>query len=115
MNRGFGLPLMLVALAVGGALFAMQGTSNGPGSSSLAQQETQALDAASSVAFAQVEPVLQADHAQSGTYVGAELPLGSGVTLADATAVSYCIEAALDGTMMHKAGPNGPVSAGACP
>ena len=38
----------------------------------------------------------------------------SGVTVAQATATSYCLETNLSGTLMHEAGPGGSPSAGHC-
>ena len=86
MTRSVGLVLVLISLAVVGGLFAMQTKSQGPTAPAVTQEEAQALAAAASETFAQVDQVLQADYLQSGTYVGAQLPVGSGVTLATATA-----------------------------
>jgi hypothetical protein len=77
--------LVLISLAVVGAMFAMQNKSQGPISAAVTQAESQAIAAAASTSFAQVDQVLQADYAQAGTYVGAPLPVGSGVTLAQAS------------------------------
>jgi hypothetical protein len=107
--------LFLVSLAVVGALFAMQNKSQGPTSAAAKQDEAQALVAASAQTFAQVDQVLQADYAQDGTYVGAQLPVGSGVTLVQATATSYCLESNIGGTLVHENGPpGGSPAAGAC-
>ena len=114
MTRGVGLVLFLVSLAVIGGLFALQSKSQGPAAAAVTQEESQAIAAAASTSFAQVTEVLQADDAQSGTYVGAQLPPGSGVTLAQATATSYCLETNLTGTLVHESGPGGSPAAGAC-
>ena len=58
--------------------------------------------------------MLRADYAQAGTYVGAQLPIGSGVTVAQATATSYCLETNLTGTLLHENGPGGSPGASAC-
>jgi hypothetical protein len=58
--------------------------------------------------------VLQVAASQSGTYAGAELPVGSGVTLARATASSYCLEASLNGTPVYENGPGGAPAVGHC-
>jgi hypothetical protein len=42
------------------------------------------------------------------------LPVGSGVTLARATAASYCLEANLDGTPVYENGPGGTPAVGHC-
>ena len=105
---------MLISLAIVGGLFAMQNKSQGPTAAAVTQDESQALATAASQTFAQVDQVLQADYAQAGTYVGAQLPIGSGVTVAQATATSYCLETNLNGTLVHENGPAGSPGAGAC-
>ncbi len=106
--------LFLISLAVVGGLFAMQSKSQGPTAVAVTQDEAQALATAASETFAQVDQVLQADYTQAGTYVGAQLPVGSGVTVAQATATSYCLETSMAGTLMHENGPGGSPAAGAC-
>jgi hypothetical protein len=106
--------LVLISLAVVGALTMMQNKSQGPTSAAVTQDESLALTTAASVSFSQVSQVLQADYAQAGTYVGAQLPLGSGVTLAQATGTSYCLEVNLNGTLEHEVGPGGTPAAGPC-
>jgi hypothetical protein len=106
--------LFLASLAIVGALFAMQNKSQGPTSAAVTQDEARAVAAASAQTFAQVDQVLQADVAQDGTYVGAQLPVSSGVTLVQATATTYCLEANVDGTLVHETGPGGSPAPGAC-
>ena len=114
MTRGLGLILLLASLAIVGGLFALQSKSQGPTAPAVTQAESQALVAASAQTFAQVDEVLQADYAQAGTYVGAQLPVGAGITLAQATATSYCLETTLSETLVHESGPGGSPPAGAC-
>ena len=114
MTRGLGLVLMLISLAVVGGLFAMQTKSQGPTAPAVTQDEAQALVTATSETFAQVAQVLQADYLQAGTFVGSQLPVGSGVTLAQATATSYCLETSVTGTVVHENGPGGSPAAGPC-
>lgn len=106
--------LVLLSLAVVGGLVAMQNKAQGPTSAAVTQDESQALAAAASVNFSQVDQVLQADYAQDGTYVGAQLPVGSGVTVAKATQTSYCLETNVSGTLVHENGPGGSPAAGPC-
>jgi hypothetical protein len=106
--------LVLISLAVVGGLFAMQTKSQGPSAAAVTQAETQALAAAASETFAQVDQVLQADYMQAGTYVGAQLPIGSGITVSRATATSYCLETSVNGTLVHEDGPGGSPAVGAC-
>jgi hypothetical protein len=106
--------LVLLSLAVVGGLVAMQNKAQGPTSAAVTQDEAQALAAAASMNFSQVEQVLQADYAQDGTYVGAQLPVGSGVTVAKATQTSYCLVTNVSGTLVHENGPGGSPVAGPC-
>jgi len=114
VTRGVGLLLVLISLAVVGGLFAMQSKSQGPAAAALTQDESQALATAALANFSQVDQALQADYAQASTYVGAQLPLGSGVTLARATGTSYCLETNVNGTLMHEDGPGGSPAGGRC-
>jgi hypothetical protein len=106
--------LALISLAVVGGLLAMQSKSQGPTAAAVTQAESQALATAASTSFSQVGQVLQANYAQAGTYVGAQLPLGSGVTVAQATDTSYCLETNVNGTIVHEVGPGGSPAAGRC-
>jgi hypothetical protein len=106
--------LVLLSLAVVGGLVAMQNKAQGPTSASVTQDEAQALAAAASMNFSQVDQVLQADYAQDGTYVGAQLPVGSAVALVRATQTSYCLETNVNGTLVHENGPGGSPAAGPC-
>ena len=92
----------------------MQSKTQGPAAAAVTHDESQALVTAASVNFSQVDQVLQADYAEAGTYVGAQVPLGSGVTVAQATATSYCLETNLNGTFVHEAGPGSSPVAGRC-
>lgn len=114
VTRGVGLLFVLISLAVVGGLVAMQSKTQGPTAAAVTQDESQALSAAASTSFSQVAQVLQADYAQDGTYVGAQLPVGSGVSVAQATATSYCLEANVSGTLLHESGPGGSPAAGVC-
>jgi hypothetical protein len=105
---------VLLSLAVVGGLVAMQSKTQGPTAPAVTQAESQALVAATSQTFAQVAEALQADYLQAGTYVGAELPVGSGVTLVQATAATYCLETNVSGTLVHEDGPSGTPVAGPC-
>jgi hypothetical protein len=106
--------LVLISLAVVGGLFAMQSKTQGPTAAAVTQDESQAIAAAAATGFSQVDQVLQADYVQSGTYAGAQLPVGSGVTVAQATATSYCLEMNVNGTLVHESGPGGAPVVGPC-
>ena len=114
MTRGIGLLLALISLAVVGGLMAMQSKTQGPTAPAVTQAEQQALAVASTAAFQPVAQILAVDYAQSGTYVGAQLPLGTGVTLAQATSTSYCLQMSVNGTPVHESGPGGSPASGPC-
>lgn len=114
MTRGLGLVLLVISLAVVGGLFALQSKSQGPTAAAVTQQEAQAVDAAAATNFAQVDQVLQADFAQDGTYVGAQLPVGSEVTVVNATQTGYCLQMSVNGALVHENGPGGSPAAGTC-
>lgn len=114
VTRALGAIVVLLGLAVGAWFFALQSKSEGPTAPAVTQAEAQAVAAAASSNFAQVAQALQGAYAQSGTYVGAQLPAGSGVTLAQATTSSYCLETTLNGILVHEDGPGGAPALGAC-
>ena len=114
MTRALGLLLVLISLAIGGVVMAAQSKSQGPTSGAVSQVESQAVATAASAVFSPVDQVLQVDAAQTGTYVGAQLPAGSGVTITQASTRSYCLDANLNGTLVHENGPGGSPAAGHC-
>ena len=114
MTRGLGLIGAVISLAIAGVLFTMQGKSQGPSSVAARAAETQAMATASKAIFSPVDQILQVDQAQTGTYAGAQIPLGSGVALEGATTVSYCLQASVTGTMFHESGPGGSPTPGPC-
>jgi hypothetical protein len=114
MTRAIGLLLVVISIAIGGGVTAMQSKTQGPTSAAVDHAESQAVATAASAVFAPVDQALQVAVSQTGTYVGAELPVGAGVTLARATAASYCLEANLSGTEVHEYGPGGSPAAGHC-
>ena len=114
MTRGIGLILALVSLATVWVLMTTQGKSDGPTSTAVTQAESQAVATAAASVFQPVDQMLQVDEAQTGTYVGAELPVGSGVTLVRATPTSYCLAANLSGTPVYENGPGGSPAVGHC-
>jgi len=108
------LVLALISLAIVGGLMAMQSKNQGPTSATANQAESQAVATAASAVFQPVDQVLQVDAAQTGTYAGAQLPAGTGVTLTQASTTSYCLEANLSGTLVHEYGPGGSPAVGRC-
>lgn len=114
MSRSFGLVLLLVTLAIGGVLFAMQSRSEGPTSPAVTQAETQAIQESAGVNFQAADQVMQAALAENGTYAGAVLPPGSGVVLASATTTSYCLQAGVGTALEHEVGPGGSAQPGPC-
>lgn len=114
MGRVLGLPLLLVALAVGGYVFVQHSRSNGPTAPAITQMETQASAAVAGANFSAVAEVLQGWYAQNGTYAGATVPPGSGVILARADDSGYCLQSADGATDEHELGPGGQVQPGPC-
>jgi hypothetical protein len=114
VGRTLGIPLTLVTLLAGAFLFVQQSKTVGPASTTAAQAETQAVQEGGAANFLQVQQVLQAYYAENGTYVGATLPPGSGVTLAAATGSSYCLETSVQGAVSHETGPGGQPAPGPC-
>ena len=106
--------LALCTLAIVGALVSREGKTLGPTSTAVTNAESQAVATASAAVFQPVDQVLQVDEAQTGTYVGAQLPAGTGVTVAQASTTAYCLEANLSGTVVHEYGPGGTPATGVC-
>jgi hypothetical protein len=117
MTRTLGLPLLLVSLLIGGYLFTQQTKSTGPTSDVVTQAETQAQAFSAGTNFQAIVPLMDAAFASNGTYAGAELPVGSGVTLVRADATSYCLQSQGTGdppAVMHETGPHGTVQPDPC-
>jgi hypothetical protein len=115
MARTVGLPLVLVTLLIGGYLFTQSSKTTGPTSDVVTQAETQAQQFTAATNFQPIVPLMDAAFQANGTYAGADLPLGSGVTLVRADATAYCLQSTGDPTaVMHEAGPNGTVQPGPC-
>jgi hypothetical protein len=114
MTRTLGLPLLLVTLLIGGYLFMAQSKSEGPTSDVVTRAETQAEVSAATANFQAGDTALQAWYAANGTYAGAELPLGSGLTLVRADTTSYCLQTTVGTAVEHEAGPNGAAQPGPC-
>ena len=110
MSRSFGLPLLILTLAIGGFLFVKQSQTVGPTSSVAQQAETQAAAAASATDFAAALPDLQAWFADHGTYVGVTLPPVYGIAVVRADATSFCLQSGAE----HQVGPVGPAQPGPC-
>jgi hypothetical protein len=110
MVRVLGIPALLIAVFVGVYLSTQDMQSNGPTSAAGQRAITEAQSVTAGADFGQVLPGLQAYYDQNQTYVGATLPPGSGVTLAQADATSYCLQ---DGNE-HEVGPGGTPQPGPC-
>jgi hypothetical protein len=108
------LVLALISLAIVGVLMMAQSKSQGPTPAKINQVESQAVATGALAVFQPVDQMLQVAASQSGTYVGAQLPVGSGVTLTQATTTSYCLDANLSGTPVHEYGPGGSPTVGHC-
>jgi hypothetical protein len=109
MVRVVAVPALLIAVFVGVYLSTQDAKSNVP-TPGQQQAVAQAQSVGAGTDFAQVLPGLQAYYDQHQTYVGATLPAGSGVTLAQADATSYCLQDANE----HEVGPGGTPQPGPC-
>jgi hypothetical protein len=109
MVRYLGIPALLVAVFIGLYLTSQDAKSTAPSSS-----EQQAIAQAHSISagsdFGQAVPGLQAYFDQNHTYVGATLPPGSEVVLAQVSATSYCLQSGNE----HEVGPGGTPQPGPC-
>jgi hypothetical protein len=112
--RGLGLVSLLVALALVGALWAMDARTNGPTSANAKRIETQAEQVSSAANFIGAATQLEGFRADNGTYTGATLPPSFGVQLVSAGATSYCLQAGTGTAMQHYVGPGGTPAAGPC-
>lgn len=111
MTRLLGIPGLLVVLLIGGYLLTKQmGGSGSSGTPPVQQAVVQASSAVAAADFSQANASMQAFLVQSGTYVGAVLPPGSGVVLVRADATSYCLQAGGE----HEDGPGGTAQPGGC-
>ena len=115
MSRGaLGVVSLLVALALGGMLWAMNANNSGPSSATAQRMETQAQQVSAAANFGQAAIQLQTFYAESGTYAGAVLPASYGVTLVRADASSYCLQMGSGTALQHLVGPGGQPAAGGC-
>jgi hypothetical protein len=113
--RVLGLPLVLVALAVGGFVFYQHSRSNNsPSPPAITQMESQASIAVATTNFSGAAEMLQGFFAQNGTYAGATLPPGTGVIIVKADDSGYCLQSADGATNEHEYGPSGQVQPGPC-
>lgn len=110
MLRVLGIPAVLVVVLLGVYLALQDMQSNGPTSASGRQAITQAQSDVAATNLAQAAASMQAFYAENGTYVGATLPVGTGVVLVTAAPSSYCLQAGGE----HEVGPAGQLAPGAC-
>ena len=71
------------------------------------QAESQAIATGAAAVFSPVDQLLQVDLRRRAPTSTPSSPSGSGVTLAQATATSYCLQVDLSGTVVHENGPGG--------
>ncbi len=114
MSRGFGLVVVICSLAIVAALMALNAQQNGPTSKSVKKAEAEATAAVGSLNFTGAATELEAYHSEHASYAGAALPPAFGVTLVRADAASYCLQAAVGGSVQHFTGPGGSPAAGPC-
>jgi hypothetical protein len=110
MVRVLGIPAVLVVALLGAYLSVKNMQSSGPTSAAGQQAITQAQSEVAAANFAQADAAMQGFFAQNQTYVGATLPVGTGVVLVGAAPTSYCLQAGDE----HEVGPDGQPQLGAC-
>jgi hypothetical protein len=115
MTRSMGIVLLLVTLVIGAVLFALQSRNQGPTAQSVTAAETLATQVSAASNFQPADQLLQVALGTNGTYVGAELPPGSGVVLVSATQTSYCLQTGVGTAVEHELGPGGAAQPGPCP
>ena len=113
-RSGLGVVSLLVALALGGLVWAMNANQSGPSSGTAQRVETQAQQVAATANFAQAAIQLQTFYAANGTYVGAALPASYGVALVRTDATSYCLQMGTGTAVQHLVGPGGQPVPGGC-
>jgi len=114
MTRSLGLPLLLVALVIGGYLFVAQSKSNGPTAPAVTQDIAQANSAVAGTNFQAAAASLQAWLAEHGTYAGATLDPSLTVQLVRADGTSYCLQSNVGTAVEHEIGPGGQPQPGSC-
>jgi putative hemolysin len=115
MTRGaLGLVSLLGALALVGGLLFVNAKQSGPTAAQSQHVEQQAQGVAAAASFGQAAIELEAFHAQTGTYLGAQLPASYAVTLVRADASSYCLQAGAATSAQHLVGPGGQPASGPC-
>jgi len=110
MLRVLGIPALLVVVLLGAYLSVKNMQSSGPTSAAGQQAITQAQSEVAATNFAQADAAMQAFFTQNQTYVGAMLPVGTGIALVSAAPGSYCLQAGDE----HEVGPNGRPAPGPC-
>ena len=110
MLRVLAIPAVLVVILLGVFLSLQSMQSNGPTSAAGQQAITQAQSEVAATNLAQAAAAMQAFYTENATYVGATLPVGTGVVLVTAAPTSYCLQAGNE----HEVGPNGQLAPGAC-
>jgi hypothetical protein len=110
MLRVLGIPALLVVVLLGAYLSLKNMQSDGPTSTAGRQAITQAQSEVAATNFAQAATAMQAFFSENATYVGATLPVGTGVVLVTAAPTSYCLQAGNE----HQVGPNGQPAPGPC-
>jgi hypothetical protein len=102
--RSLSLVSLLITLAVVAFLWTRSAQETGLAPSNA---PSDAAKVAAAFSLQQAAPALEAWRSTTGTYAGASLPAASGVTVARADAVSYCLQAGAGPNVQHLAGPAG--------
>jgi hypothetical protein len=114
VSRSLGIPLLLVALVIGGYLTMQELKTEGPTSPAVTQAEAQAETTAAGTNFQAADAAMQAWLAEHGTYEGATLDPSYQVTVVRGDATSYCLQTLVGTAVEHENGPGGHPLPGGC-
>lgn len=112
--RSLSLVSLLVALAIGGFLYARSAQETGPTSDVAKRAESQASSEVAAANFQSAMPTMEAYRAEHATYAGALLPPVYGVVVVRADETSYCLQADTGDSAKHVIGPGGTPAPGPC-
>jgi uncharacterized protein (UPF0333 family) len=110
--RGLSLVVLLLALGIGGYVFAKQAKETGPTSQLVEQARDDASAAVATANFQGAVTAMEAWFADHTSYAGAQLPPVYRVLVVRADAGAYCLQDAA--AAQHLTGPGGSVQPGPC-
>lgn len=110
--RGLSLVVLVLALGIGGYVFAKQAEETGPTSQLVEQARDDASAAVAAANFQGAVTAMAAWFADNTSYAGAQLPPVYRVVVVRADAAAYCLQDAAGA--QHLSGPGGAIEPGPC-